>query len=345
MNCRRIEDSLDPPAELIDTLKKSDNFLIATHVNPDGDAIGSAAALAMAIKKMGKKSILLDKHLIPDHYRFLPHSEKFHTFESLHTAGYKPGDFSMLILLDCNDPERIGLEKKQQSPFAEDLKEALAGGMSAIVIDHHQTERPFGDVKWIEPKAAATGLMVFCLIRGLGITITPEMATNLYAAIVIDTGNFRFENATSAVFRAAAELIDCGARPHIIYREIYESWSDNRFRLYLKVIESLEIRDDVVFSMVTENMLRETSTSADDTENFVSFPRILKNINVSVMFREIGRDEYKVSLRSKGDLDVVRIAELYEGGGHRNAAGCRIKADIDTAKALIFEKVKALQHS
>ncbi len=345
MNSRCIEYSLDPPPALIDILRKSDNFLIATHVNPDGDAIGSAAALAMAIEKMGKKAILLDKHHIPDQYRFLPYNEHFHTFESLHAAGHKPGDFSMLMLLDCNDPERIGLEKMRQSPPAEDLKEALAGGMPTIVIDHHQTQKPFGVIKWIEPKAAATGLMVFCLIRALDITITPEMATNLYAAIVIDTGNFRFENATSAVFRVGAELIDCGARPHIIYRELYESWSDNRFKLYLKVIESLEIRDDVVFSLVTKKMLEATSTSPDDTENFVSFPRILKNINISVMFREIGKDEYKVSLRSKDDLNVVRIAELFEGGGHKNAAGCRIKADIETAKALIFEKIKALQHS
>jgi phosphoesterase RecJ-like protein len=111
------------------------------------------------------------------------------------------------------------------------------------------------------------------------------------------------------------------------------------------VIESLDIREDVVFSLVTKKMLQETSASVDDTENFVSFPRILKNINVSVMFREIGKDEYKVSLRSKDDLNVVRIAELFEGGGHKNAAGCRIKADIETGKALIFEKIKALQHS
>jgi len=345
MNTGCIEYTLDPPAELMEILKTGNNFLIATHVNPDGDAIGSAAALAIALGKMGKTAVLLDKHHIPDQYRFLPYNERFHTFESLHAAGYKPGDFSMLMLLDCNDPERIGLEKTRQSSSAEDLKEALAGGMRTIVIDHHQTRRPFGDVKWIEPKAAATGLMVFCLIKGLGITITAEMATNLYAAIVIDTGNFRFENATSAVFRVGAELIDCGARPHIIYRELYESWSDNRFKLYLNVIESLEIRDDVVFSLVTKKMFEATSTSPDDTENFVSFPRILKNINVSVMFREIGHDEYKVSLRSKDDLNVVRIAEIFEGGGHKNAAGCRIKADIETAKALIFEKIKALQHS
>ncbi|HTZ19107.1 MAG TPA: DHH family phosphoesterase, partial [Dissulfurispiraceae bacterium] len=190
-----------PPAVLLDTLHKGDNFLISTHVNPDGDALGSAAALALALRKMGKQAVLFDKHKVPDQYRFLPCSELFHTFESLESAGIRVSDFSTLIILDCNDIERIGLEKKQQHPWAETLKEALSGNMTSIVIDHHETHRDFGDVKWIEPHAAATGLLVFNLLKTLGIEITAEIATNLYAAIVVDTGNFRFENATSRVFR------------------------------------------------------------------------------------------------------------------------------------------------
>jgi phosphoesterase RecJ-like protein len=140
-------------------------------------------------------------------------------------------------------------------------------------------------------------------------------------------------------------LIDCGARPNKIYQELYETWTDNRFKLYLRMIESLEIRDDVVFSVITKKMLEETSTSADDTENFVSFPRMMKSVNVSVLFRETGRDEYKVSLRSKNDLNVAHIAEIFEGGGHKNAAGCKLRADIDTAKKIVLEKIKALQQN
>lgn len=335
--------NMAPPSELIESIKGGDNFLVATHVNPDGDALGSAAAFGMALERLGKKAVLLDKHRVPEHYRFLPDHEKFYTFESIEASGYRACDFSALILLDCNDPERIGLEKKQQHPAAEDLKKALADGMPAFVIDHHETESAFGNIKWIEPKAAATGLLVFYLIKALDVAITPEMAINLYSAIVVDTGNFRYDNTTSEVFRVGAELIDCGARPNKIYQELYETWTDNRFKLYLRMIESLEIRNDVVFSVITKKMLEETSTAADDTENFVSFPRMMKSVNVSVLFRQTGKDEYKVSLRSKNDLNVARIAELFEGGGHKNAAGCKIKADIDTAKKIVLEKIKALQ--
>ncbi len=339
------EDRMVPPRELIDFLKEGDNFLISTHVNPDGDALGSAAALAAALEQMGKKAVLVDKHRVPDQYLFLPYSGEFHTFESFAAAGHKASDFSSLIILDCNEPERIGLERKTLHPAAEDLKKALESAMKSVVIDHHETQRTFGDIKWIEPDSAATGLMVFYLLQALGTRITTEIATNLYAAIVIDTGNFRFENAKSHVFRAGAELIDLGVRPHIIYQELYESWSDNRFRLYMKVIETIEITDDVAFSLVTKRMMEDTSTTADDTENFVSFPRIMKKIDIAVLLRETGMDEYKVSLRSKGNVNVARVAELFNGGGHKNAAGCSIKADVETVKSLILEKIAELKHT
>ncbi|HMK61443.1 MAG TPA: bifunctional oligoribonuclease/PAP phosphatase NrnA [Dissulfurispiraceae bacterium] len=334
---------LIPPKELLDSIRSSDNFLVAAHINPDGDALGTAIAFGAALEKMGKKVVLLDKHRVPEQYRFLPGQDKFHTYETLAHAGYKAEDFQVLVLLDCNDPERIGLENKPQHSFADGLKEKLAAGMNALVIDHHETEKGFGMVKWIEPAAAATGFMAFHLINALGIEISEEMAINLYAAIVIDTGNFRYENATAEVFKVAARLIDLGARPSQIYQELYESWSDSRFRLYLKMIESLDVRDDVVFGVVTKKMFEETGAVSEDTENFVSFPRIVKRVAVSVMLREIGKNEYKVSLRSKGNINVARVAEMFEGGGHKNAAGCRIRADIASAKDLLFEKIKTLQ--
>jgi len=334
-----------PPAELLESLRAGNDFLISTHVNPDGDALGSAAGLALALHQMGKRAVLLDKHKVPDQYRFLPRCELFHTFESLQSEGISVSDFKTLIILDCNDVERIGLETKQQHPWAEDLKKALTGSMKTVVIDHHETEREFGNVKWVEPHAAATGLMVYYILKSLGVEMTTDIAVNLYAAIVVDTGNFRFENATAQVFRAGAELIDRGARPNIVYQELFESWTDNRFRLYLKMIGTLDIRDDVAFSLVTKKMIDETSTAADDTENFVSFPRNMKKIGISVMLRETGPDEYKVSLRSKSDINVARVAEIFGGGGHKNAAGCRIRADVEKAKALILEKIRALQHS
>jgi phosphoesterase RecJ-like protein len=336
------DNKLVPPIELLDTLRSRDKFLLATHINPDGDAIGSSVALAMALEQLGKKVALVDKHWIPTQYNFMPGHDRFYSYETLQAAGLSSSDFDTLVLLDCNSPERIGLEDKEQHPAIEEMKAALAKGMFSIVIDHHATERGFGNVRWITPKAAATGLMVYEIIRALGLALTPEIAQNIYTAVIIDTGNFRFDNTNSEVFRVAAELIDHGASPSRIYENIYESFSGNRFRLYLKVIGSMEITGHCAFQTVTKKMLEETSTVADDTENFVSFPRLMEDIKVSVLIRELGPDECKVSLRSKGEIDVGKVAEHFNGGGHRNAAGCRIKADIDTVKKLVLQQIDAV---
>jgi phosphoesterase RecJ-like protein len=336
------DNKLVPPAELIETLRSRDNFLIATHINPDGDAIGSSVALAMALEQIGKKVALLDKHTIPHQYFFMPGHDRFYTYETLQAAGLSSSDFDTLVLLDCNSPERIGMEDKEQHPAIEEMKSAVAKGMFTIVVDHHATEKGFGKVKWITAKAAATGLMVYAIIRTMGLSITKEIAHNLYTAMVIDTGNFRFDNTDAGVFRVAAELIDYGASPSRIYEDVYESFSGDRFRLYLKVIGTLEINGCVAMQTVTKKMLEETSTVADDTENFVSFPRLMSDIKVSVLVRELCPDECKVSLRSKGDINVGKVAEHFNGGGHRNAAGCRIKSDINPAKRLVFDKIKEL---
>jgi bifunctional oligoribonuclease and PAP phosphatase NrnA len=270
----------------------------------------------------------------------MPGHDRFYTYETLQAAGLSSSDFDTLVLLDCNAPERMGLEDKEQHPAIEEMKSAVTRGMFSVVVDHHATEKGFGDVKWITAKAAATGLMVYAIIRALGLRITKEIAHNIYTAMVIDTGNFRFDNTDAQIFRVAAELIDCGASPSRIYENVYESFPGNRFRLYLRVIGTLEITGCVAFQTVTRKMLEETSTVADDTENFVSFPRIMDDIKVSVLVRELGPEECKVSLRSKGEFNIGIVAEHFNGGGHKNAAGCRIRTDINTAKRLVLEKIK-----
>jgi phosphoesterase RecJ-like protein len=331
---------LVPPPDLVEALRSRDGFLLATHVNPDGDAIGSSIALAMALEQLGKKVTLLDKHPMPEQYDFLPGLDRFYTYEKLQAAGFTPADFETLLIVDCNHPERIGLEQKEQRPPIEAFKKAVFDGMYSIVVDHHQTGNGFGNIRWVMPQASATGLMVYCLIKTLNARITPDMARNLYTAILTDTGNFHYENVTAETFRTAAELIDLGAVPYETYENVYESFPDNRFRLYLSVIGTLEIHNDIAVQTVTKKMLEETSTVPDDVENFVSFPRMMKDIKVSVLIREIGPQACKVSLRSKGSLDVSGIAEQFKGGGHKNAAGCTITADIVTAKKMILEKIK-----
>lgn len=320
-----------PPKELLDFLKREGNFLIATHINPDGDGLGSAIALSTALRKLGKNTVLLCKDPVPQQYMFLPGQEKFVTLEQFTVHGSRITDFRNLILIDCNDIDRIATDKSQIS----NLKFQISA-----VIDHHESEKPFGNIRWVMPDSAATGLMIYHLIKELGIKLTSDMAVNLYAAIAVDTGNFRYENTSPEVLRAAADLIEAGAKPHAIYRWLFEAWSEGRFDLFMRVLNTLEKEDGIAIVKVTGKMFEVTSTSADDTEHFVEFLRIMKDVKVSVLFREIDDTYYKISLRSKDDINVARVAEAFGGGGHKNAAGCRIKADFETAKREILNRLK-----
>lgn len=320
-----------PPKELLNFLRNEDNFLITTHMSPDGDGLGSAIALSMALQRLGKNTVLLCKDPVPHQYKFLPWCEKFITFESLQSSSLNP---LPLILIDCNDIDRITTDKSQISNFKSQI---------SAVIDHHESERPFGDIRWVLPDSAATGLMVYHLIKELGVKLTPDMAVNLYTAIAVDTGNFRYENTTSLVLRVASDLVDAGAKPYVIYRWLFETWSEGRFNLFMQVLNTLEKIDRIAIVKVTKRMFEDTSTSVEDTEHFVEFLKIMKDVDVSVLFREIDDTEYKISLRSRGDINVARVAEAFGGGGHKNAAGCRIKADFETAKREIIEKLKLVR--
>ena len=233
-----------------------------------------------------------------------------------------------LLLLDCNTPERAALEGRQFK--------------RSIVIDHHETESDFGDTKWILPSAAATGLMVFKLLKELGATITPAMAINLYTAIAVDTGAFRYMNTTPEVLRAAADLAEAGATPGAIAEDLYESWSSPRFKLLCMTLGTLEIHDRTAIVTITEEMFEKTGTSAADTEEFSNFPRMIKDIAVAVFLRELPEGGWKVSLRSKGEHNVAHVAVRFEGGGHKNAAGCTVQGDLPTAKQKLIEAIRQI---
>jgi len=311
------------PENLLAFLLKEKKFFIAAHVSPDGDALGSSLALAVALESLGKEIIVYDKDPVPEFYKFLPYNEKL-----TDSAATLDANASSLILIDCNDPERAGLEK---IAFA-----------SSAVIDHHETAKDFGDIRWVRNDAPATGIMIFYLIKELGVKLTKEMATNLYTAIAIDTGTFRYSNTTPEALRVAAELVEAGADPSFIAVNLYETWSENRFRLLLKVLDTLEIRGSTAITIATQAMFRETGAVAADTENFPGFPRTLKTIKISALFREIEDNHYKVSLRSKGKANVAKIAEMFDGGGHSNAAGYKIRADLKTAKEKLLTAIKQI---
>jgi len=308
------------PHNLLSFLKQEDDFFIATHINPEGDALGSSIALSMALETLGKKTLVYDRDPVPNYYRFLPgHERLIHSSGGIETSAFN------LLLLDCNTPDRAGIEALEFR--------------SSAVIDHHETEKEFGNIKWVEPHAAATGMMIFFLIKELGTPITKEIALNLYTALAIDTGTFRYDKTTAEVLKVASELVEAGAKPSLVSNGLYETWSEQRFRLLIMSLNTIEIRENVAFTAVTNEMFQQTGTSAEDTENFSGFPRMMQNVVVSAFFRQISDNEWKVSLRSKGDVNVAQIAALFGGGGHKNAAGFKIKGTLETAKEKLLHHI------
>jgi phosphoesterase RecJ-like protein len=310
------------PPKLLLLLKEKEKFFIATHISPEADAIGSSLALSMALEFFGKLAVLYDKDPVPKVCHFLPAYEKFtniipHTITS---------DF-VLILLDCNNLKRAGIEGRSFK--------------HSVVIDHHETEEDFGDIKWVVPEAAATGMMIFYLIKELGIAITRDMAINLYAAIAIDTGTFRYGNTTAETLKVVAELIEAGANPAYIANSLYETWSKERFDLLVMALNTFEMKDGVAITFVTREMYQKTGATPEDTENFPAFPRIMQNVNISAFFRELDDNHWKVSLRSKGDFNVAVVASQFNGGGHKNAAGYEVRSDLKSAKESLLKTLIA----
>lgn len=309
--------------KLVSLIRAHNDFVIASHISPDGDTLGSAIALSLALEAMGKKTRLFCRDGVPKNYAFLPRSERV-----LASLSPRDAERSALILVDCNEPSRADLA---DFSFAH-----------TAVIDHHETERSFGEARWVEPGGPATGLMVLGLIRDLGVALTPDIAVNLYTAIAVDTGTFRFGNTTAEVLRAAAALTEAGAEPGVIAENLYQMWSREQLNLFQRMLRSVEIDGPVCFAVIATGDFRETETSQQDTENFVNFPLFVMDIKVSVLVRETKEGLWKVSLRSKGDVSVSGVAAKFGGGGHKNAAGCTLLGTREEVRKKVFDAIKTL---
>jgi phosphoesterase RecJ-like protein len=288
------------------------------HIFPDGDAIGASLALAEMLQSIGKKAVVYCRDRVPGLCAFLPGNEEI-------VNSYDPGRTSgaTLVVVDCNTDERAAVD-------ASAFKKSL-------VIDHHMTEKPFGDIKWVDPSMSATGLMIYHIGRALNVPLTPQTALNLYAAISVDTGTFRYSNTTPDALAAASELVRAGAKPAIVANSLYNEWSRERFTLLKEVLKTLEIYGDTAMISATEKMMAETGAKPEDTENFVNFPNMINSVNLAVFFRETGGGVWKVSLRSKDTVNVAEVAEVFGGGGHKNAAGFRTKEDLGVLKKKLLD--------
>jgi bifunctional oligoribonuclease and PAP phosphatase NrnA len=322
-----------PPNELLEVLNRAERVLLATHVYPDGDALGSLLAMAGSLEAMGKQVFRYSEEKASHLYDFLPGAERLQTVlpESLK-------DFDCAVTLDCGDRYRLGREM-----------ERLLTIQPLLVIDHHAGHKSFGDLSWVEADRASTGEMVYDLLRLLGSDISRDSAYCLYAAIVADTGSFKYSSTTADTFRVARELAEHGVKPAEVAGKLFDNYTVNRLHLLTDVLATLELyaEDRVAFISVTRQMFERTGTSQADAETFINYPRALSSVKIAAFIKEAEDGLISVSLRSKGTLyDVARVAADFGGGGHRNAAGFKL-ADTtigETREKLLRELYRLLEN-
>ncbi|MFQ5787475.1 MAG: bifunctional oligoribonuclease/PAP phosphatase NrnA, partial [Thermodesulfobacteriota bacterium] len=293
----------------------SNRILITSHENPDADAIGSMLSIGLALNKLDKLTVFYNKDGVPEVLKFLPCSE-----EIVSSLDLISGNFDCTLIVDSTDTSRVG----------DNFKNFLYTGRcgTTIIVDHHKTNKHSVDLYLLDPNSSSTGMMIYFLIKSLNIDITPDIATNLYTTIIGDTGSFRHSNTNPQTFRVAAELVEYGAKPSEISQALYESETPERLKLIGLVLPTLEVTNNgqVASVVLRKEMYTISGTNREDTDGIVNLPRSIKGIQVAVLFSELDKideDEsiWKVSLRSKGEVDVSMIAERFCGGGHKKAAG------------------------
>ncbi|MFH1829764.1 MAG: DHH family phosphoesterase [Pseudomonadota bacterium] len=320
---------MDEYSAFIERLKKANNFLIASHYSPDGDGIGSAIALGIALEKMGKKAVLYSLDAIPENLKFLPYTDRF-------IRSIPPDEkYDMAIMVDCAQRKRISDE------FA-----AHRGFGAVACIDHHVLEKAEADLLLLDGQAASTGEVVMGLMKHAGVEVDADVAQLIYTTLVVDTGFFKYSSTNAHALSLAAELVEKGAQPWVVAKNLEESFPAARLKLLARSLSTLEIDIDGRYACmeVTKAMLDETSATVDFSDEFATYPRAIRGVEVAALFREVEKDLTKVSLRSKDIVDVAMLAKSMGGGGHARAAGVRVKAPLAEAKKRIREAVeKALQ--
>lgn len=311
--------------QISELIKKNRSFLIAAHERPDGDAVGSTLAFYHLLRGMGKEAVVYNQDITPENFLFLPGSD------SITQELPPPEHFDVAVILDCGELERVGKD-------AENIRKIS----SFINIDHHVSNGGFCDVRLLDPGASSTGELIFRLMRYMGVPLSREISTCLYSAILTDTGGFRYSNTRSGTLLAAAQLVEGGAEPQWISEHIYESDNPGRIRLLGVVLPTLAIEQEgrVGSLFVTQKALAETGARPEYSEGFVDFPRSIRGVEVSVLYSELDDGRFKLSLRSKGKTNVERVARHFGGGGHVNAAGCRITGEIDDVRVRVGEAIR-----
>jgi phosphoesterase RecJ-like protein len=291
----------------------------AIHIRPDGDGLGSGLALYWMLQSLGKDATVVLRDRVPPAYSVLPGSDLVLVqpdVELLYDAAF---------VIECSDVERPGLPGLRNQ--------------FVVNIDHHSTTVPFGDVNWIDSTAAAVGEMIYNLCKALGVEVTKEIAECIYTALLTDTGSFHFSNTTERTLKIASELVRRGVEPARISQALFYTNPFSKIRLLGLVLSSIE-RDEsgrIAWVIMDRDMMYEADASEEDSDGIVNHALSIGEVEAVAFFKELSPRAYRVSLRSKGKNNVAKVAELFGGGGHRNAAGCRVEGDLEDVKRRVIE--------
>jgi phosphoesterase RecJ-like protein len=308
---------------IVSHLHSGRRFLVSSHQRPDGDAIGSAVGCALALRELGKEAdVVMDG--VPPHFL-----QPFPGVDQIRVLTHVDEVTDGAIIMECSSLDRTGVRGLDRSPV--------------LNIDHHVGNTRYGALNWVDESAAACTELLFTLIEKLGIRLTPAIATHVYLGLMTDTGSFRFSHITSRSFEIARRCVEAGANPQWIAGVHYDSSTIGRVRIFGHVLNTMRLDDTgrVALLTMTNADAAATGASYDDTDGLINFPLGVKDIQAVAFFKEAGPDDWRVSMRSKGEVDVGAIARAHAGGGHKNAAGCSVRGRLselqDTFLALLVK--------
>ncbi len=322
----------------VDLINKSSNVLITTHTKVDGDAIGSSVVMCEVISMLGKKSQVLLLSPLPGWYSFLLEKDVPVLGRDISKEQLQQGNYDLIVIVDTDS-------RSQLPVFEQFLKET---DTPVLVIDHHATSDFLGDVEVVDSTAGAASMVVFDLLRFAHWPLTPKIVQALFTGIATDTGWFHFSNADSRCMRDCAELADAGANPSYIYRKIYQTFSFERFKLMTLMQSTLQLHFNgrLAVQYLTRQDFKNTGAKYEDTENLIDECQRIGSVLIAALFVELKDGRIRCSLRSMGPVDVCKIAQIFDGGGHPSAAGTYVPGPLDNAMKLIIDAVgKSLKSS
>ncbi len=307
---------------IVDAIHQRQRFVVSSHARPDGDSIGSQLAFAYAIRAIGKDVTVVNRDAAPAPLMAFP------GVPDIQLASSVDGEYDAAVIMECGDLGRPGV--------------AGLDRYFLINIDHHPGNTGYGDINWFDPSAAACGEMVFDLVNALGVPLTQEIATHVYLAILTDTGSFHYSSISPRTFEICRLTLEAGVDPVSVARSVYDSNNMGRLKLFGSVLSAMQIDPSgrIAIVYLDHEMARAAGGTYEDTEGLINLPLTVKEIQAVVFFKQNEGDEYRVSMRSKGEIDIGGVAKEFSGGGHKNAAGCTVTGAIDSLQKLFLEKIE-----